>query len=415
MNQNEIYEKRSKLFFTSTPFQRGALIFCILLGAATFIAGHLSGQQNRTWGSFLFNLMYFFSFALGGVAFGNMQDIINATWGRPIKRLHESFSSFLPYAAGCFFIFFICIKANFLGANKVYSWIADPYILHDFEGKKDWLLPNFMIIRNVVAIFIILGLSRWHMKMTIERDLALVNNDKDKAFDLGIKCQNKLRYWSSPILVVYSICFSLICFDLLMSLAPTWFSTLWGGWTFSIMMQSMLALILLFLFALKDTEIGQFIGRQQFHDIGKLLHGFTVFFAYLTFSHVLTYWYTNVPEETSYFITRLEKPWIYFIIIAPFLSFVFPFFMLIPKVSKWNKFITIPIALVVIFSQWLSYFLVVMPELVSTTNLYFPWIELGLFVGFAGMFFTSILKFGSKVPMVGIADPLLVAALNKSH
>ena len=239
MNQNEIYEQRNNLFLKSSPLLRGAFALFVLIGILSFIGGLVSGQYTRTWGSFLLNLMYFFSFALGGIAFANMQDIIGATWGRPIKRLHESFSAFLPYAATCFIIFFFCIKVKILNADKLYSWIVDPNLLHDFPGKRDWLTLNFMIIRDILALFIILALSRWHMKMTIARDMALVNGDKDQAFDLGLKCKNKLQYWSAPILVIYSICFSLLCFDLTMSLAPTWFSTLWGGWSFSIMMQSL--------------------------------------------------------------------------------------------------------------------------------------------------------------------------------
>ena len=181
------------------------------------------------------------------------------------------------------------------------------------------------------------------------------------------------------------------------------------------MMQSLLALILLFMFALQNTSIGQFIQKEQYHDVGKLLHGFTVFFAYLTFAHVLTYWYTNIPEETSYFFTRLEKPWLYFVIAAPFLNFVFPFFMLIPKVSKWTFLITIPIAIVVILSQWISYFLIVIPEVADPKTWSFPWIELGIFLGFIGGFLAVIFRFGQKIPMIGIADPLLTSALNKAH
>ena len=200
-----------------------------------------------------------------------------------------------------------------------------------------------------------------------------------------------------------------------MSLAPTWFSTLWGGWSFAIMMQTLMAVLLLFMLVIKGTEIGKFVSRQQFHDVGKLMHGFTVFFAYLTYAHVLTYWYTNIPEETSYLLTRLQTPWLGYVIAAPFLSFLFPFVFLIFKASKWTWWFVVPIATIVIISQWLSYMLVVTPEVVAPSAWDFPWIESGLFIGFIGFFVTVICHFGKKIPMVSIADPLLLSSLDQSH
>lgn len=415
MNQNDIFEQRKALYMPSSAGRNFLLLCCIAVGVVTFIMGMATGNQVRTWGGFLLNLMLFFSISLGGVAFGSMQDVIGAVWGRPIKRLHETFSAFLPYAIILFFVFFFCLRTENLQANKVYRWVADAHLLHDFPGKNVWLTLDFMIIRDVLALLIIGWLSRWHIKQTLQRDLLLIDGKKEESFKVGMQSQEKLRYWSAPILVVYALCFTLLTFDLTMSLAPTWFSTLWGGWSFAIMMQTLMAFILLFMFALRGSNLGSFFKQEQYHDVGKLMHGFTVFFAYLTYSHVLTYWYTNIPEETSYFLTRMQAPWINYLIAAPFLSFLFPFIMLIFKSSKWTSWLTVPIAIIVIISQWLSYFLIVTPEVAAVKIWDFPWIELGIFIGFAGFFVAVICHFGKKVPMVSIADPLLLPSLNQGH
>lgn len=416
MKNSEFYDQRHNFYLNLSRVGQGGLCLAVILGILTFIGGiFVVEETSRTWGSLLFNLMFFFSLSLGGIAFGNMQDVIGATWGRPIKRLHESFGAFIPWAVGLFFILLVCIKFGWLKANEMYRWVADPSILSHFHGKDVWLQYDFMMIRDVVALLIILGLSTWHLRITTKRDLSLVNGDKKEAQRLGEEAKQKLRHWSAPIMVVYSLTFSLICFDLTMSLAPTWFSTLWGGWSFAIMMQTLMALTLIMMFLLKGTTTGQYIKKKQFHDCGKLMFGFTVFFAYLTYAHILTYWYGNVPEETSYFLKRLEAPWIYFVMVSPFLSFLFPFFTLIPKASKWAAPITIPVSLVVLTSQWLNYMLVVIPEVTDGKTWTFPWIEIGLFFGMFGLFFFSIFKFGKKIPMIGIADPLLPAALHEDH
>ena len=200
-----------------------------------------------------------------------------------------------------------------------------------------------------------------------------------------------------------------------MSLAPTWFSTLWAGWSFSIMMQSLFAFLLLCMFLLKSSDIGAFIKGQQFHDIGKLLYGFSIFYAYLTFAHVLTYWYINMPEETSYFLTRLEKPWLYLVLVSPVLNFLFPLFIMIPKSSKFNPKVYIPISVLILVSQWLNYVLIVIPEVTTASTWKIPWLEFGIMCGFTGLFLSAFFRFSSRNPMLSIGDPLLHQSFQDSH
>lgn len=414
-NHHSLYDQRQNFFLAPSPTARGAVVFCLLVGAITFVAGMVTGEQTRTWGSFLLSLWFFFALALGGMAFAAMQDVIGAKWGRPIIRINESFGSFLPIAAFCFIVFLLAIKFDLARANEVYKWIKDPSILDHFWGKKTWLQENAMVGRNIFAILAIVALAGWQFRHKLGRDRAMVAGNREEAARLGAAAKHSLRHWSAPLLVCYAILFSLLAFDLLMSLAPTWFSTLWAGWAFAVMMQTLMATMLLFMFALKDTNIGHLIGRQQFHDIGKMMHGFTVFFAYLTYAHILTYWYGNVPEETEYFIHRLHAPWVYLVIAAPIMSFLIPLFALIPKPSKWTAGITIPLAVLILFAQWMTLIIVVQPEVVDAAAWRMPWLEAGTFLGFLGLFLLSIFRFGKKNPMVAVGDPLLVDALAEAH
>lgn len=418
MNIHNLYEQRQSFFLTPNATARGGIYFCTLVGLIVFVMGLVGAEganATRTWGSFLFNLLFFFAIALGGSAFAAMQDVIGATWGRPIMRLHESFASFLPVAAILLVVFFACILGKLGHAHEVYRWIKNPEMLDHFWGKRDWLKPNLMVARDIFALLVILALAFWQLKTKLTRDMALVRGDKQKALDLGLKAKQKLRYWSAPVLVCYALCFSLLVFDLTMSLSPLWFSTLWGGWSFSIMMQTLMASLLLTMYALKRTQVGQLIRRQQFHDVGKIMHGFTIFFAYLTYAHVLTYWYGNVPEETEYFLHRMHQPWLTLIIVAPLLAFLFPLFALIPKASKWTAALTIPICAVILFAQWIVYMIVVQPEVTDGAKMGLPWIEVGTFLGFLGLFLSSVFWFGKRFPMLSVADPLLQEALAGDH
>ena len=200
-----------------------------------------------------------------------------------------------------------------------------------------------------------LWVAMWQFKMSLKRDQLLLDGQDDAAHAFAQEAKTKVRFLSGPILVVYGLGLTFLGMDMIMSLSPSWFSTLWGGWQFAITMQTLMATLLLVMFAIKDTNVGKYIQRQQFHDVGKLMHGFTVFFAYLTYAHVLTYWYGNVPEETEYFIERLHEPWIYLVITIPIIGFVIPLYTLIFKAAKWTAVVAIPLALFILVAQWLTY------------------------------------------------------------
>ncbi len=364
----------------------------------------------RTWGSFLFNLFFFFSLALGGIAFTNMQAIIGALWGRTLHRMHESFAAFLPVATVFFFIFLTCVHFDIFSARSVYSWVKDPELIVHFPGKNIWLSFGAMYWRDLISLVIIVAVAFWHLRLTTGRDLAAVALQKEAAQSLARAAHTKLKFWSGGVLVVYTLCFTVLAFDLMMSLAPTWFSTLWAGWLFAIMMQTLMAFSLLWMFFLKTTPLASFLRRQQFHDIGKAMFGFTIFFAYLSYAHVLTYWYANMPEETSYYITRLKAPWLHMVISIPFVCWLLPMFILIPKASKWEPKVAIPVSLLVLGAQWMTLMLVVIPELVPGHWSYPLTVELSLLAFFFSLFMLTVLRFAQKVPFVAIGDPLLLKA-----
>jgi hypothetical protein len=415
MNVNELYEHRKDYYLTPSPTVRGCMVGCLILGLVTLAYAFSTGHGEKFWGAFLFNLFFFFSLSLGGMAFAAMQDVIGAVWGRPIKRLHEAMGAFIPVCAVLFVIMLLAIANDWGGARGLYSWIADPSIVEHFWGKVTWLQEKPMMIRAVVMLAIICGLVFWQLKQALGRDVALINGDTAKAKELGESSVGKMRYWSGGILIAYGILFTFLGFDLIMSMSPLWFSTLFGGWQFSIMMQTLMAAMLLIMFSLRSTNIGQLIGRQQFHDIGKLMHGFTIFFAYLTYAHILTYWYGNMPEETEYFIHRLHGPWLWFVLVIPLTAFVLPLYAMIFKASKWTSWIAIPLSVIILVSQWATYLLLVMPDVVDAEAWGGPFIEIGIFAGFLGLFMLTYFWFGKRYPMVGIADPLLPYALENEH
>lgn len=406
MNLNELYDKRNDFFVGENKTVKNSLIALLVIGLAVLIYGFIQ-SPTRAWGAILTSNVFFFFISLGGVLLGAMQDTVGAVWGRPIKRIHESFGQFFKISASIFILFFISVKFNILSAHDVYIWIREPEMLKDFPGKNVWLTENFFIVRNIIALAVMMALVTWSKRQNSLADNAFLAGKLSEAESLGELSRNRLRLWSGPILFAHGVLFTFVATDVTMSLSPLWFSTLWGGWSFAVLMQSLLSLILILLFFFRKASFGAFISRSQFHDVGKMLHGFTAFWGYLTFSHILTYWYGNVPEETEYFIHRLHAPWVGILIAVGIMAFVIPLFGLIPKKAKWTFGYTLPLAVIILTAQWLMHLVVVQPEVVPASSFGIPFVEVGTLLLFIGGFGFTVYRYGRKNLMVSLADPML--------
>lgn len=412
---NDFYKDRDQFYLKPSGGFVGLIFASLILGLVVLGYGFATMEGKTVWGAYLFNLFFFFCLGLGGLAMSAIQDVVAAVWARPIKRIWEAFGFFVPVAAVMFFIFFLAIKFDILGAREVYSWIHNPDIVHHFWGKNVWLSENFFLLRGLFILSVLSILSMWQVRQSLKRDLKFVEGDRDSALQIGEETRVKLNFWSGGLLVVYGVSLTFFGIDVIKSLSPLWFSTLFGGWQFAIMMQTLFATTLIIMFALKESKIGSVIYKQQFHDVGKLLFGFTVFFGYTTFAHVLTYWYGNMPEETEYYIHRLHGPWLTILWFVFFAAFVIPMYSLVFKSAKWTWWAAIPIAAMVLLAQWTTNLVLVMPEVSSRDGAYLPLAELGGFLFFFGLFFLTFITVGKRVPMVGLADPLLPKGIELSR
>lgn len=404
-----------KSFYLHAPRLQVFAFVLLLLGIVALGFGFFRHEGARVWGSVIFNTFFFFCLGLGGMILSTCTDVIGATWQRPIRRIQEAFGAFVPVASVIFLILVVAIIFNLGDAKAVYRWIPNQEMLHHFWGKRSWLVPNFFYIRIVVSLLLLSVIVIYQLKKTTTRDRLWMEGKYDEAATYGDEYKVTSRFWSAPILVIHGVVFTFFAFDVTMSLAPTWLSTLWGGWSFAVMMQTLMAATLIAMFAVRHTVVGSYFKRQQFHDIGKLMHGFTVFFAYLTFAHILTYWYGNMPEETEYFLHRLHSPWVYGLFAVFFMAFVIPLYSLIPQRAKWTAGWTLPVAAMILGAQWITNLILVMPEVIKVEQMSIPYVEVGGFFLVLGLFLTTFLTFARKVPMLPVGDPLLHEALAGGH
>ena len=110
--------------------------------------------------------------------------------------------------------------------------------------------------------------------------------------------------------------------------------------------------------------------EDHLHDLSKLLLGFSCFWMYIWFSQYMLIWYSNIPEETSYFISRTHGPWGPIVLASIALNWVIPFFVLLPRPCKRSESVMLKIAAVVLLGRWVDLYIMIFPPVTGNTPVF---------------------------------------------
>ena len=376
----------------------------LLIGAAVIgllgLAIGIYMDSVRGWTSFLLNHFFFMSLALGGLFICAIQYLTSAMWSAPIRRLSESFSAYLPMVL----VGFVLIAA--FGVPHLFKWAHPEVVKGDLilEHKASYLNVTFFIIRNlfVIALWFFLGKK-------------LVGNSVAQDANGDIKFTNRNKVLSPIFVALFALSFTMASVDLLMSLDPHWFSTMFGVYTFAGLFTSALAMTTIFAIILRrNGMLKDIVNDNHLHDLGKFMFAFTVFWAYIGFSQFMLIWYANLPEETMYFMHRFEGNWKFASVFLFFAKFLVPFFALLPRAAKRSESRLMKVAIWMLFAHWVDLIWVIQPEFfkegprVGLT-------EISGLVGFAGIFGLLVTRFLSKNNIVAIGDPKLEESVFHHH
>jgi hypothetical protein len=190
-----------------------------------------------------------------------------------------------------------------------------------------------------------------------------------------------------------------------------WFSTIFGVYNFAgLFFSGLAAIILLALWLERAGPLKGVLNEAHLHDLGKLLFAFSVFWAYIWFSQYMLIWYTDIPEETAYFVRRQHGAWFGFFLANVFINFVIPFFSLLRRDVKRRRQTLAAVAAIVLVGRWLDVYLMIFPGIVGETPTLGLW-EIGLTLGGVGAFGLVLAAVLKGAPAVPVADPELVESL----
>lgn len=367
----------------------------IFLGIILFALA-IYKDQARAWHSFLTSYMYWTDLALGGLFFVAIQHVTNAGWSVTIRRIAESFTAFLPFAAAG-------AIGLLIGSHHLYIWFDKEVVNGDaiLKGKEAYLNPTFFVIRLVVFFGLWLVFSKKIVGNSLKQD-----QDGDHKWTL------KNVPLSIAFLLVFALSYSLFSVDTLMSLQPHWFSTIWGVYNFAGLFQSFLAMLIIFVvYSMKKGWLRGLVSEDHLHDLGKFLKGFTVFMAYIGFSQFILIWYANLPEETIFYLARSNGWWMAITFSLLILKFAVPFLLLLPRWAKRTPSHLVMVSVLILIMQYVDVHWMVYPNL-DPYNPLFSWQELGTFLFMGGLFLWSVTNFLSKNKLVPVRDPRLEEAIH---
>ena len=355
--------------------------------------------SNVAWSSFLVGAVLFIGLALSGIFATAISYISGSHWSVSSRRITECFGSVIPVSL----IFFVIL---FFGIHDLYEWSHTEVVEKDhiLKHKQPLLNTPFFMIRLFVygIVWSVFSYLFYKRSTKQDEDKKMIHTDFNTRLSAGF-------------LIFFALSVSIASFDLIMSLTPHWFSTMFGIYIFAGFYQSGLAaFIITIAFLKKKGYIGNLINENHVHDYGKYLFGFCTFWAYVGFCQFMLIWYAGIPEETFFYEQRLIGGWEYFTLSLPFLKFVLPFLLLLNRPNKRNISFISKVCYWVIFTQFLELFWLIFPSNFETFN-FISFISAFLFsVGILGIFSFLVLKRLEKKPLIPVGDPRLEASL-KHH
>lgn len=370
---------------------------CVGAGVCALLLGVWFSPQ-RAWQAYLVNWVFWSGLSLSGITFAAILQVVNAEWAGPLRRLAEGMAAFLPVS---FVLFFLLI----FGSAYIFPWLHEP-----IEAKQAWLNLGFVFFRDFCSIAILYTLSIVFVYYSLRPQAdripvhttrwltALIEKLRQDWRDTETEQAHSERALTvlSPIcILLYAVLFSLLAFDLVMSLEPHWISTLFGAFFCIGNLYVGLAVIMISAVAVQSQlGIPVLPTTAQSHDLGKLIFSFCILWTYMFWCQYLPIWYANLPEETGFVLTRLaEQPWAAVSSVVLVLNFLIPFLVLLSQRVKQIPKALAAVGGVILLGMWLERYVLVVPSLWPEASLPLGLLELCILAGFFGGYALAFLTF----------------------
>ena len=379
-------------------------LILIIIGYVGLVLTWFFGISDKVfYFSYLTSYFYWLSIILGGMFFIMVHYAFSSTWSVSIRRLMENTIMLIP-------LFTLPFLPVIYGMEKLFKWLPNHYYwkTHDFEA--DHLIQHKLAYLNEDS-FIFRALLYFVLWNIISIYIYYNSIKHDRTGE--IKILENLRYFCmSPMGVFFFISLTGAGLDWHMSLDPHWYSTMFGVYTFAGAFLAFLAFLTFTIIRMQDQGyLKGIVSTEHFHDLGKYLFAFTVFYCYIAGAQFYFIWYSNIPEETIWYLHRWIGSWKIISVLLIVGKFFIPFFILIFRGSKRNIRLLQVMTIWILFMHYIDINFIIMPT-VHKTNFHFGLYDLFTMISFALIFVGGFKFITTRSNLVPLNDTELVHSIN---
>ena len=390
---------------------RKAAMLMLIIGAVGLLVtliGAVSINFRHALGAFEVGVFTALAISLGSLFWILVFHSLNASWPITLRRQFENIASTIWVPVIMIVIVALIEVAQ---GGVLLTWLdRSGGYNHLLEVKAPYLNAPFFLVRVLIYAVIWIGISRTLLKWSRQSD-----ETGDRT--LG----RKARFLSGAGIPLFAFSTAFASFDFLMALDYRFFSTMWGVYYFaSCGLASLSTVAIVATLLRKAGKLDGLVTEEHFHDLGKLIFAFVVFWAYISFSQYFLIWYSNIPEETMWYISRQQHGWQWLFVTMTIGHFALPFLLLIWRKTKRTTMLLCGMGIYLLVMVALDMVWIIRPMVYLNTTATDPglaaiWLDIAGVVGVLGIFGGLVALKIPKSPLLPLKDPMLHECLHHKN
>ena len=395
----------SKLDLMTPPvvktIQQRSLLVGLVFGVIAAVGAWL--QPDLFFRAYLMAFMAWLGVTLGSMAILMLRHLTKGAWGMVIRRILGAAMRCVPLMVALFIPLLFGIRRLYIWARPL-EGIADKHLReHLQELTRSYLSVNGFIIRAAIYFAIWWALSFFLTKLSAEQDHPPMRDNSAR-----------FKALSGPGLILYGFTITFAAIDWIMSIDPSWISTIFGlsfliGQVLSALCFAVVVERILF----RYKPMSELLKPEQVHDHGKFMLAFIMVWAYFAFSQWLIIWAGNLPEEITWYMRRLNGGWGYVGLVLVLFHFAAPFVFLISRPFKRDITRLVWLAAWLLLMRYVDLFWIVEPNFSVTFNL--TWLDIVVPIAMGGLWLAYFFRNLSAMPLVPAYDVFAVEVLEAAH
>ena len=373
------------------------LVFSVIAALGAWL------RPDEFFRAYLLAFMAWLGITLGSMAILMLRHLTKGAWGMVIRRI-------LGAAMRCVPLMIALFIPLLFGIHRLYIWarplegIADKHLREHLQDiTKTYLTVNGFIVRAAIYFAIWWALSFFLTKWSAEQDHPPMRDNSAR-----------FKALSGPGLILYGFTITFAVIDWIMSIDPSWISTIFGlSFLIGQVLAALCFAVVVERILFRYKPMSELLKPEQVQDHGKFMLTFIMMWAYFAFSQWLIIWAGNLPEEITWYMRRLNGGWGYVGLFVVLFHFAVPFVFLISRPFKRDITRLVWLAVWLLLMRYVDLFWIIEPNFSMTFKI--TWLDIVVPIAMGGLWLAYFFRNLSTMPLVPAYDVFAVEVLEPAH